>query len=55
MRDRAILHARSAHMQSIPPQSGVMPWGLRGYRRGKARSLRSRACGLGYRVPIITF
>jgi hypothetical protein len=36
------------HMQSIPPQSGVMPCGLRGYRRGKARSLRSRACGLGY-------
>jgi hypothetical protein len=34
-------------MQSNALQSSALHRGLRGYRRGKARSLRSRAFGLG--------
>ena len=42
----ARLHACSARMQSIPPQSGVMPCVLRGYRREETLALRARLRGL---------
>ena len=41
------LHAHFVRMQSNALQSSALHRGLRGYRRGKARSLRSRAFGLG--------
>lgn len=37
------LHARSARMQSIPPQSGVIPCGSHPTAVMEARSLRSRS------------
>ena len=37
------LHAHFVRMQSNALQSSALHCGLRGYRRGKARSLRSRA------------